>query len=74
MANVEKRFDIAAIIGDENGTVRIMQHDGGSFVLRPRLAIPDAVFDIMDKGKVASVMVSVDFTNSVVRMWDAQEK
>lgn len=74
MANVQMRFNVAAIIGDESGIVRIMEADGGEFALKSNRVIPSEVFDILDKGKIASVMVSVNFCNDVVRMWDVKEK
>jgi len=70
----EMRFDIAQMTETEGGTVRIVQADGGRFNLSPRLKMPPEVFDILAAGKIASVMVSVNFCNDVVRMWDAQEK
>ena len=69
MANVTLRFHIADL-SETAGTRRITAEDGGTFVLGQRTRVPDEVTSILADGDVASVMVSVNFCNDVVRMYD----
>jgi len=71
MANTQMPFLIARL-AERSGIRRITEPDGGEFSLGRACLVPNEVVSILAAGHRARVMVSVNFCNDVVRIWDVR--